>query len=415
MSWSQPSSTNQHMPGQSSSSPSTPMSSWNLFPVAVFIMGVVSAYTTALGLYPMLQSWILSYAMAIALSLFLIAIALRIGKAANARQRVQLLLGYTLVASFSVLLNFNAIYGSFSAEKLLYEELKTKRAELSALQVEANQALKDHFQATETEQQLKEAQALLEEERTNPNNAGYGKVARRLNQETVIPLTARLATIKDEYEPAKASVDSVILTATGLIDDALASESLLAYRQAVDHSVDAYAEVGRSIQQLVGKEGLAFAPSQFQHRDVGNLNHSLWTVFHLGQFNSKEISAVLVSLLLAFLIDFIVLFVLMLVDTPTTSEESEAVPQTESNDQEQLELPSSIPQPQPTTRGLYASREYRSSNPSTAAYRPPVVTSKTRKDGPENPLLAWQMARLNTHSQVYPSGNRPSQQPPADA
>ena len=83
----------------------------DLFPVAVFIMGIVSCYTTATGIYPMLNNWILSYAPAIALSVFMVAIALRIPQAYREGNQVKLIMGYIFVASFSVLLNFNAIYG----------------------------------------------------------------------------------------------------------------------------------------------------------------------------------------------------------------------------------------------------------------------------------------------------------------
>ena len=131
--------------------PSEPIETKNidLFPIAVFIMGIVSCYTTATGLMPMLDNWILSYATAIALSVFMVAIALRIPKAYKEGNQTKLILGYIFVASFSVLLNFNAIYGVFTSEKLLYEELKENKSQLTAVTVSAKSALDTYFDTRE--------------------------------------------------------------------------------------------------------------------------------------------------------------------------------------------------------------------------------------------------------------------------
>ena len=173
-----------------------------LFPIAVFIMGIVSCYTTALGLEPMLNNLVLSYAMAIALSIFMVAIALQFPKSYENGTQGRLILGYTMVAIFSVLLNFNAIYGIFSSEKLLYEELKENKSRLTALTVKSKEALDDHFQAQKVKEELDQAMGLLEEEKTNPYDTGYGRKARRINQEAVIPLKAKWATIQSKYNPS---------------------------------------------------------------------------------------------------------------------------------------------------------------------------------------------------------------------
>lgn len=295
-----------------------------LFPLAVFIMGIVSCYTTALGLEPMLDNLILSYAMAFALSIFMVAIALQFPKSYQNGTQNRLILGYSMVAIFSVLLNFNAIYGIFTAEKLLYDELKANRQKLTALQVSAEEALDEHFDAQETRQQLQEAMALLEEEKTNPNDYGYGTKARTINKESVIPLQAKMDIIQTKYEPLVTEIDTTVSNALSTIDEALASENVGLYRKAVDASIDAYTTVGTKTANLIGDSTFAYEPLEFQHRDVGHLNHSLWSLAHLGKMEGKEVSALLVSLLLAILIDFIVLFVLVLLHKPGKVEEEAA-------------------------------------------------------------------------------------------
>ena len=288
----------------------------DLFAIAVFIMGIVSCYTTTIGLQPMLDNWILSFAMAFALSVFMVAIALRIPHAFADGSHKRLIAGYSFVAFFSVLLNFNAIYGVFTAEKLLYEELKNNKSSLTSIQVASREALDKHFGTFELERKLKEAEGLLAEETTNTMDPGYGTKARKLNKETVIPLKAQLSAAKAKYDPLVIKIDSMVIDAQATIDAALASGKIKDYRVAVDKSIDTYGFVGESTQNQVGNEGFAFEGLEFKHRDVGNLNHSLWTLFSLGSLNGKQASAVVVSLLLAILIDFIVLFVLVMIHKP---------------------------------------------------------------------------------------------------
>lgn len=299
--------------------PSTPApapSNFDLFPIAVFIMGIVSCYTTAVGLYPMLGNWVLSYATAFALSTFMVAIALRIPKAYEEGNHLKLIAGYIFVALFSVLLNFNAIFGVFSSEKLLYEELKNAKQELTAIGVSARESLDEHFGAIKTQRKLDEARAMLKEETVNRVDPGYGQNARRINQERVIPLQAELASIRAKYDPVVQKIDTLVSSSVDRIDQALATEDIATYRRAVDHSVDAYNQVGILTQNLIGRENFSYQPLTFEHRDVGNLNHSLWTVMNLPQLSGKQASSVIVSLLLSFLIDFIVLFVLVMINRP---------------------------------------------------------------------------------------------------
>ncbi|MCB0836925.1 MAG: hypothetical protein KDD99_09715 [Bacteroidetes bacterium] len=297
-----------------------------LFPIAVFIMGIVSCYTTALGLEPMLDNLVLSYAMAIALSIFMVAIALQFPKSYQNKTQGRLIVGYSMVAIFSVLLNFNAIYGIFSSEKLLYEELKENKSRLTALAVKSKEALDQHFQAQKVKEELDQAMGLLEEERTNPYDTGYGQKARRINQEAVIPLKAKWANIQSKFNPSIRKIDSLTTHAHTVIDEALASQNFKEYKNAVDVSIDAYTQVGDLTSSMIDDGSFSYEPITFQHRDVGNLNHSLWTLGHLGEMEGRQVSAVLVSLLLAVLIDFIVLFVLILLHKPgaeTKKEEKE--------------------------------------------------------------------------------------------
>lgn len=344
--------------------PSEPQKSQNidLFPIAVFIMGIVSCYTTATGLMPMLDNLILSYATAIALSVFMVAIALRIPNAYKEGNQLKLIMGYIFVASFSVLLNFNAIFGVFTSEKLLYEELKDNKSQLTAVRVSAKSALDKYFDTRDIEQKLAEAKALLKEETTNRVEPGYGKKARKLNKEVVIPLEAQMETIKSRYNPAVRTIDSLTFDAQQDIDAALTSGKIKEYRQAVDKSIDGHSQIGEMTTNLVGEENFAFEPIVFQHRDVGNLNHSLWTLTNLRKLDPKQASSVIVSLLLSLLIDFIVLFVIVMINRPG-KDETEEKEEADAETQAKRNSFNGEPQTKHSTKdlGIYAYRKPRTS------------------------------------------------------
>ena len=367
-----------------------PKGELDLFPIAVFIMGVVSCYTTAVGLYPMLGNWILSYATAFALSVFMVAIALRIPKAYENGSQYKLIAGYIFVAMFSVLLNFNAIYGVFSAEKLLYEELKQNKSELTAIRTRAIESLDGHFGAVETEQKLKEAQALLKEETTNRVDPGYGQNARRINQESVIPLQAKLVAIRTKYDPTVGIIDSVVAKAQSTITLALENKTIPLYREAVDQSIDAYSQVGEMTQNLIGSENFSFEALSFQHRDVGNLNHSLWTLGNIPKLEAKQASSVIVSLLLSLLIDFIVLFVLVMINRPGKGDLNGP----EKSEAEEAETILEEEYVSPRYQNIYATRSHRRSNAQSQEMNRrqingnPWKVEEDPKPEPINPVVA---------------------------
>ncbi|GEM_PF-3546526 len=368
-----------------------------LFPLAVFIMGIVSCYTTALGLEPMLNNIVLSYAMAFALSIFMIAIALQFPKSYKNGTQGRLVLGYSMVAIFSVLLNFNAIYGIFTAEKLLYDELKDNKKRITALSMQAQESLDKFFDAKETERKLNEAMALLAEEKTNPRDYGYGQKARKLNTETVIPLQAKLNNIKTKYDPLMTEIDTTTAFAISTIDHALATEDFRSYRKAVDVSIDAYTTIGTKTTNLIDDGSFSFEPLTFQHRDVGHLNHSLWSLAHLGDMEGKQASALVVSLLLSFLIDFIVLFVLVLLHKPgkvekKTEEEEQDTSQTATR-QSFKNNPQAQKQQPVASQNIYAKRVDRKKSVEEAGS---VTSPENRQEA--SPITSTDTSKLMTGS-----------------
>lgn len=288
-----------------------------LFRIAVIIMATVSCYTTTIGVQPMLGNWLISLSVAIALSLFLVAISFQMPQAFRDKRAGALIWGYTIVGLFSVLLNFNAIYGTFTAENLLYDELKNNREKLQSIQNTSNEVLAKHYRFLKSQKRLDSLNQEYNFELNNPRRLGHGSLAQEIY--TQIPRAeADFKVAKDNYLPAKAKVDTLAIVTIEIIDKALKSKELYQYKQVVDISIDNYNEITHFVKSKLDKNKFGYDPEklEFKNRDVGSLQHSLWSITNVFNMPPQQSISVFVSILLSILIDFIVLFVIVLINLP---------------------------------------------------------------------------------------------------
>lgn len=289
---------------------------WKLLSIAVVIMGGVSSYTTAVGLLPMVENIYISWAIAIALSIFMIAIALFLPQAYQDGNHRQLIFGYSIVAIFSVILNFNAIYGLFTAENLLYNELTRNRSELAAIRTSADEALKNHYGVTKVQKSLDSLRRELKYEIEDPRNQGFGDKASAIYRQ--LPrLEADSIIVYQNFNPISGEIEQKVDSSLSVIDQAIRSTDKKSYRNAIEYSLQTYGEIGESVSSIVGRSAFNYHPLVFENRDVGNLNHSIWTLMNFYKLTGMQIAALMGSLFLSFLIDFIVLFVILLVNKPS--------------------------------------------------------------------------------------------------
>jgi len=282
-----------------------------LFSAAVVLMAAVSCFTTAKGIEPMLNNTILSWAVALALSIFMMAIALQFPRAYREGRQRQMIMRYSAVALFSVLLNFNAIYGSFTQEKLLYDEVNEKRNLVEQIATSAEDQINNKYGLTNTRRAYEEAKVAYENEVSNPGRSGHGKIAQGLYEEMTLA-EGKLQATEEELESTLTIVETEKNRSLQAIDSALAAEDPALYRNAIDVAIKGYNEIGSVVSTKLGEDSFQYEKIDFVHRDSGNLNHSLWTISQLFNMEGRQATAVLVSLLLSILIDFIVLFVLVL-------------------------------------------------------------------------------------------------------
>jgi len=282
-----------------------------LFNAAVLLMAAVSCFTTAKGIEPMLGNMILSWAVALALSIFMVAIALQFPQAYKEGRHRQLIWGYSAVAIFSVLLNFNAIYGSFTEEKLLYEELNVKRNQVEQIATRAENQINEEYGLVEARRAYEEAKVAYDNEVSNPGRSGHGEIAQKLYEE-MTSTEGKVQATEKELGNILEVIETERSRSFQAIDSALESESAEQYRYAIDVAIKGYNEIGNVASTKLGEEAFEYEKVDFIHRDSGNLNHSLWTITQIFNMGGRQATAVIVSLLLSFLIDFIVLFVLIL-------------------------------------------------------------------------------------------------------
>lgn len=286
-----------------------------LFNLAIIIMGVVSCYTTAMGLEPMLGSRIFSIAVAAALSLVMIAIALQLPKAYKENRQVGMILSYVFVASFSVLLNYNFIFGKFSSEKILYKELEEHKMALAGLIQKGETEMKSHYQLESLASLAKEKRTVADEEFQNNVNPGKGQIHREKDQAARIAenkLKASQESYSTLLSPIQEEADSVMVVSSS----ALAQSNWEAYSATIPYVTTAYNKIGSKLSSKL--PDFTYESRRFVNRDIGQLSHSLGSIFS-SQKNGGDSFAVIVALILAILIDFIILFAIIVLNRPSTA------------------------------------------------------------------------------------------------
>lgn len=286
-----------------------------LFNLAIIIMGTVSCYTTAMGLAPMLGNRVFSIAVAAALSLIMVAIALQLPKAYQENRQAGMILSYVFVASFSVLLNYNFIFGKFSSEKILYKELEAHKDALLGLIQEGETAAKSHYQLEALSIDAKEKRTIADEEYQNNVNPGKGKIHREKDQLARVAEN-KLKTGQENYaafmNPLKMDMDSILTNTTA----ALEQSNWESYSKTIPLVTAAHNKIGTKLTSQLPE--FTYEARRFENRDIGQLSHSLGSMFSAKK-NGGDPFAVIVALVLAILIDFIILFAIIVLNRPETA------------------------------------------------------------------------------------------------
>lgn len=283
-----------------------------LYRLAVLIMSTISAVTTALGAED-LFGFPMAVALAIGLSVLLVAIALNLPRAFQEGRQWTLIAGYTFIALISVLFNFNYIYGKFAAEDLLYTELINKREKVDDIEVAALNTMDKKLEVEDLRKSISEYEQVMKREKNHPLPGESGEGPRyqeaALNKQLAEErLSVSLDSKRDYYQ--RVSADTELMKNT--IDQATDSNGDLAqYRNAIESTVTSYNELRNYLLKEVPE--MQIESMRFVNKDIGKLNHTLWTFTQFGKLTGKQKSSLIIATIIALAIDFVVLFVLALV------------------------------------------------------------------------------------------------------
>ena len=284
--------------------------------LAVLIMSAISAFTTALGAED-LFGLPMAIALAIGLSVLLVAVAFNLPQAYEQGTQWRLIAGYSFIALISVLFNFNYIYGKFAAEDLLYGELTDKREEVNQLEVQAVNTMNKKLSIEDLRIEIKRLDEVMERELKHPLPGESGKghrykkaaMQKKLKEEelSVAQHSKKAFYEKMQQTPFKIKTE---------IDKALNSErDLNLYRTTVESVVTEYNELRNFVQKEL--PDFSLIPMRFINKDIGKLNHSLWSFTQLSKLSGKQTASLLLAFVIAVAIDFVVLFVLAIANTTT--------------------------------------------------------------------------------------------------
>ncbi|WP_367391325.1 hypothetical protein [Lewinella sp. LCG006] len=280
-----------------------------LLSLAVVIMGTISCYTTAVGVAPMLGNKFFAYFIAVALSLFMIVIALNLPAAETKSRKRGIIAAYAVVALFSILLNFNAIYGISNADTLLYDEINEKRDALVTLSSTAIKDINDKYQVDEWQRQVDDATEQMELEKLTPGEEGCGPKCRAIYRNKLLPAEGKLTAAKREAARHIPKVQNLLSSIyPDQINAIIESDNPRKIDGGIETIIQVYQNIAREIEPITGK---TYPTLVYKDRGIGNLSHTVSTIFSFSERNAQGKAAIFISLLISFIIDFLILFVIL--------------------------------------------------------------------------------------------------------
>ena len=312
-----------------------------LYRLAVLIMSTISFFTTAYGAMDLFGP-IMSWGLAAGVSILLIAVAFNMPKAYQQSRLLPLILGYFFIAVISVIFNFNFIYGKFSAEDLLYTELINKREAIDELQVSAQQYMDEELDITNLREEIETQQQVMQREldHPTPGESGAGPryeaaaLRKRLAEEK---LAVREETKKYYYDRLRTNAESLKSGIDNVIES---GADITAYRTVIENTVKGHNE----LRNFLLTEGATFDTEamKFVNKDIGKLNHTMWTFSQFSDLTGKQKASFIVALVLSIAIDFVILFVLAIVARYGETNHANAIVETDAPAKEQKPTPKEV-------------------------------------------------------------------------
>jgi len=302
----------------------------NLLYFSVFVLAIISAYTTAEGFMLVWNTTgfigtIIAWAFAIAVSSFLVYASLKVSEYLRQGKAAALIVTFFLFAMISMFFNFNSIYGKFITKDIYIDELKQIKVKLSGLEVNGLNAVDEFYGFSKFERKVDSLSKKAEAEDKNVLRPGkWVRYQGFVDQKT--DASAQYAQAKEKYETVKTRFTNDLTKLYAKIDSTLLLAKEKDYSKVLDESFEKYNELGMVVKNINPK--YQFVPAS-RTSNAGKPDFALQSLVKFlsadETLSSKERVSIVLAALLSFLLDFPLFIALILLHMPRKKKKTDDI------------------------------------------------------------------------------------------
>jgi len=288
---------------------------------SVFILAIISAYTTAEGFMLVWNTTgfigtIIAWAFAIAVSSFLVYASLKVAEYLRQGKAAALIVTFFLFAMISMFFNFNSIYGKFITKDIFIDELKQIKVKLAGLEVNGLNAVDEFYGYSKYERKVDSLSKKAEAEDKNVLRPGkWVRYQAFVDQKT--DAAAQFAQAKEKYDAVKTKFSAALIKLNAKIDSTILLAKEKNYSVVLDEAFGTYNELGMIVKNINPKYNFTLASRTSNAGKPDFALQSLVKFFSADEsLSSKEKVSIVLASILSFLLDFPLFIALILLHMP---------------------------------------------------------------------------------------------------
>ena len=302
----------------------------NLLYFSVFILAIISAYTTAEGFMLVWNTGgfigsIIAWAFALAVSAFIVFASLKVSEYLKYGKAAGLIFTFVLFALISMFFNFNSIYGKFITKDIYIDELKQIKIKLAGIEVNGLNAVDEFYGFSKYEKKADSLGKKAEAEEKNVLRPGkWVRYQALVDQKT--DATAQLAQAKEKFNVIKTRFNAELPKLYGKIDSTILFAKEKDYAVVLDEAFGKYNELGMVVKNINPKYD--FKPVN-RTSNAGKPDFALQSLVKLlsgdETLTSKEKVSIGLSMLLSFLLDFPLFIAIVILHLPRKKKKTDDI------------------------------------------------------------------------------------------
>lgn len=302
----------------------------NLLYFSVFVLAIISAYTTAEGFMLVWNTGgffglVIAWAFAIAVSAFLVYASLKVSDYLKQGKAAALIITFFLFAMISMFFNFNSIYGKFTTKDIYIDELKQIKTKLSGLEVNGLNAVDEFYGYSKYERKVDSLGKKAEAEDKNVLRPGkWVRYQSYVDQKT--DASSQFAQAKEKFDAVKTRFSNDLTKLYAKIDTTILMAKEKDYAKVLDEAFGKYNELGMVVKNINPK--WEFVPAA-RTSNAGKPDFALQSLvkFFSGDetLTSKEKVSIVLASLLSFLLDFPLFIALVLLHMPRRKKKTDDI------------------------------------------------------------------------------------------